>query len=484
MAPIKQLIEEPFGPYPDHIILSSSGIPQGKNLPRLRRLRLRQNNKIIGLDTCEHLVPPTKSSNPVSCFGVLVIESLAWLSDTGRILLAKELNKRDENWAGARSKQNSKSAAPNQALTLEGVYGKKPARGSKISVWINFEKESPASFMAADDHPESLLLSSKAGHRFYEIVYRLVALIKEIVDKYKLPEKTAEVENFVNGYLLIHKEKAWSHATIFAEENEEQPVKPRLRHISHAEVREGFAAHSGWLLAFYLLSPKCPIDVGRWCEFIAKVRIAKKAPKSGTWSQTYEDDEIWASDDEGSPSSIAKTLAKFGGPAEGWEKKLRRAITRQASPPWSSQGNALTNNTRRAALTYDPDFSEPSTPGCSDSEDDSAPPQIFHPILLHMARPPTLRPGRFIWDCPVPKCEFSLNLLEFKQTGRDEGVPEAVVRNRQFENFQDEQLQTFLYQRVSDHYTVDHLGISVKPYEDKQKFKAEFMKKKMVLTRL
>ncbi|KAJ6502147.1 hypothetical protein C8R45DRAFT_610428 [Mycena sanguinolenta] len=481
MAPasLKQLIEEPFGPYPDHVILSSSWIPKGKNLPQLRRLRIRQNDESIGLDTCEHLVPPTRPSNPVSCFGVLVIESLAWLSDTGKILLARELNKRDANWAGARSSQKSKKTAPSGGLTLQAVYGQQPVGGSKISVWINFEKENAALFMTADAHPESLLLGSKDKHRFYEIVsmdrltyfrssnfldrYRLVALIKEIVDKYKIPEKNAE---------------AWSHATIFAEKDEEQPVKPRLRHISHVEVRERFAAHSGWLLAFYLLSPKCPIDVGRWCEFIAKVRIAKKAPKSGSWSQTYEDDDIWASDDDGSPSAIAKTLAKFGGSAEEWEKKLHRAITRQASPPWSRHDQPITNDPRRVALAYDSDFSELSTPGCSDSEDDSAPPQTFHPILLHMARPPTLRPGRFIWDCPVPKCEFSLDVLDFKKTGENEEVPEAVVRNRQFENFQDEQLRTFLYQRVSDHYTVDHLGISVKPYEDKQKFKTEFMKRK------
>ncbi|KAJ7256510.1 hypothetical protein B0H12DRAFT_512042 [Mycena haematopus] len=496
MAPttIKKLIEKPFGPYPDDVILNSSGIPQGRNLPQLRQLRIRQSNKSIGLDTCEHLIPPAKPPNPVSCFGVLVIENLSWLSDAGKTLLTRELNERDAN-LGARSSQNSRKIIQKRQLTLEGLYGQKPAEGSKIAVWIKFEKESPALFMTATDHPESLLLSSKDGHRFYEILtmdrltyflssnfldrYRLVALIKEITVKYAIPPNTAEVNNFVNAYLLIHKEKAWSYATIFAEEDEE-PVRPRLRHISHAEVREGFAAHSGWLLAFYLISSSCPIDVARWCEFISKVRVAKKARKSGTWSQTYEDDEIWASDDDGSPSAIAKTLEKFGWTAEEWEKRLRRAITRQVSPPLSlNYDKPFASSSKRRAFTYDSDFSEPSTPGCSDSEYDSdSSSHPYHPILLHMAQPPTLRPGRFVWDCPIPKCEYALDLLNLKNDRRNEGVPEAVVRNKQFENLQDEQVQTFLYQRVSDHYTVEHLGISVKPYQDKQKFRAEFMKRK------
>ncbi|KAF7363803.1 hypothetical protein MSAN_01038200 [Mycena sanguinolenta] len=489
MAPasLKHLIEEPFGPYPDHVILNSSWTPRGKSfLPQLRRLRIRQNNESIGLDTCENLVAPTNPSNPIFCFGVLVIQNLAWLSDTGKILLARELNKRDENWAGARSSQNSGKVAPSGRLTLQAVYGQQPARGSKISVWINFEKENAALFMTAVNHPESLLLSSKDQHRIYEIVsmerptyslssnfldrYRLVALIKEIVVKDNIDERVAEVENLVKAYLSIHRERAWSHAIIFAKN--EVPVKPCLRHISNAEVRELFAAHSDWLLAHYLLSPKCPIDVERWCKFIANVCIAKKARES-----EYED-KIWISDDDASPSSIAKTLAEFGGTAEEWEKRLRTAIARppQANPSYSNPDKPVASKLSGPALTYDPDFSEASTPGCSDPEDDSAPPQVFHPILLYMARPPALRPGRFIWDCPVPKCEFSLNLLDLKETVRDEGAPETVVRDKQFENFQDEQLQTFLYQRVSDHYTVDHLGINVKPYEDKQKFKTEFMK--------
>lgn len=161
--------------------------------------------------------------------------------------------------------------------------------------------------------------------------YRLVALINQIVAKYEIPPNTAQIDNFVNGYLLIHKENLWSYATIFAEQ--EQPphqvsVKPHLRHVSHAEVRESFAAHSGWLLAFYLPKRSRPIDVRLWCEFITKVRVAKRAPKSKTWSQTYEDDEIWASDEEGTPEAIAKTLEKFGGTAGNWEKKIRNAITR------------------------------------------------------------------------------------------------------------------------------------------------------------
>jgi hypothetical protein len=163
--------------------------------------------------------------------------------------------------------------------------------------------------------------------------YRLVALIKQIMDntQYNLTPNSAEVNDLVSAYLLKHKGERLSHAVIFAKDGE-APVNPLLRHVSRAEVRGIFAAHSGWLLAFYLLKKQranCPINIRAWCEFIFKVRAAKKARKSGTWSQTYEDDDIWASDDEASYKAISQTLVKFGGTADSWEKKLTHAVTQR-----------------------------------------------------------------------------------------------------------------------------------------------------------
>ncbi|KAJ6531297.1 hypothetical protein B0H19DRAFT_1191117 [Mycena capillaripes] len=498
MAPptIKELIEEPFGPYPDSVILNPGWVPQGTKLPQLRCLRLCQNEQFIGLDTCERfLVPPKRASSPVSFFGVLIIEQLAWLSEAGKTFLKSDLNARDETFPGQRASQNSRKATQRRELTLEGLYGQMPAGGSRIKVWILCEKENRAMFMTTKSYPNSLILNSKYQHRSYEILtmdrptyffssnflerYRLVALIEEIAAKHELTD--AEVDPFVNAYLMKHKTEALSYAVIFAEEGE-APVKPRLRHISHAEVRGIFAAHSGWLLAFYLLKKKspCPINIRSWCEFIVKVRVAKRAPKSGNWSQTYEDEEIWASDEEDSHAAIAKTLSKFGGKTAMWEEKITKAITKRVSPSRLFDDDddiqPVASNSKQRYLNYDPDFSEPSTPGCSDSEYDSDAPSLSFPPILERMTQPTLLPGRFIWDCPIPKCEYRIDFLNLEP--QDHGLSETYVQRKQFIDLRDEHIETVLRRRVSNHYCEKHLGLSsTKLRENKQGFIAELLKK-------
>ncbi|KAJ7709466.1 hypothetical protein B0H17DRAFT_1028079 [Mycena rosella] len=497
--PIKDLLKEPFGPYPDCDILDPAFKPQGTKLLQLERLRLQRDGQYIGLDSIErYLEPPTASQanpSPVYLFGVLVIQELAWLSSAGRIILTKELNKRDVKLSNPRSSQNSRKSTQLRELRLEPLYGQTPGfgEGFKIKVWLRCQKENAAMFMTAKDYPASLIINSRDQHRSYEILsidrtiydisrnflerYRLVALIAEIMDAYKLdsnrPEvddpPDLEVETFITAYLLQHKQKGLSYTTIFSSEDD-APAKPLLRHISRAEMRSIFAAHSAWLLAFYLRAPrkKCPIDIRSWCTFIHKVRVAKEASKSGNWGETYEDDEIWDPDTDESYASIAKTLAKFGGLATGWERRLINAITK-ASVTKSDSGSPeprphIARRSKRA-LNYDPDFSPESTPGCSDSEYDSdsvSPPFAAPRILLHMSQPPVLRPGRFIWDCPIPKCGRSIDLL--KLTPQDlEAVKDVIfhvyVREKQYLNLRDVNVQRALCQMVSHHYCHDHLGL-------------------------
>ncbi|KAJ7481223.1 hypothetical protein B0H11DRAFT_1237172 [Mycena galericulata] len=163
MAPptIKELIDEPFGPYPDYVILDPGYRPKGAKLPQLRRLRLSQDGQSIGLDTSErYLSSPKKASSPVLFFGVLVIEKLTWLSEAGKQFLTCDLNERDGNWTGQRSSQNSRKSTQFRNLTLPGLYGQKPSEGFKIKVWIRCEKEVPAMFMTDPTYSQSLLLGS------------------------------------------------------------------------------------------------------------------------------------------------------------------------------------------------------------------------------------------------------------------------------------------------------------------------------------
>ncbi|KAJ7137712.1 hypothetical protein C8R44DRAFT_335511 [Mycena epipterygia] len=492
------LLEEPFGPYQDSDILDPAYHPKGKQLPQLRRLRLRQDDQSIGLDICErHVEPPEKASSPVFFFGILIIEKLVYLSDKGKRLLKAELNDRDAK--AGRASQNSRKLQLRQ-LTLEGLYGQTPGGGSKIKVWIRCEKESGAMYMTDKDYPTSLLLKSKDQHRCYEIItidrsiyercrnflerYRLVALIAEIVAQYDLPENTVEVDTLVEAYLRQHKSKGLSYAVIFSEEGN---PKPLLRHVSHAEVRAIFAAHAGWLLSFYLVQRKikCPIDIGEWCKFIGKVRVAKRAARSGNWSKTYEDPEIWGSDADDSPASIAKTLEKFGGNAANWEKRLINAITNRSSSRLFADDDLVeyvsSGSKVKRRPNYDPDFSEPSTPGCSDSEYDSESSPFPSPrILLHMYQAPVLLPGRFKWDCPIPKCMHSIDFLNLTSQDIELIKPpfDVYIGGKQYNDLRDENVQTALCQMVSHHYCQHlHLDSTNLTHQKKNKFISELSKK-------
>ncbi|KAJ7172119.1 hypothetical protein C8R46DRAFT_1084870 [Mycena filopes] len=480
MVPIKQLLAKPFGPYEDSQILSSSWVPKGKNLPQLSRVQLRQNDKsIIGLDLSErYLDAPETPSGPVFFFGILVIDKLEWLSEVGRAVLQKELNER-EVLTGHRSSQNSQRAIQAQ-LSLNGLY---EGNGFKISVTIYCQKDSAAMYMTDKYYPHSLVLNSKNQRRSWEIIslerstyflssnflerYRLAALIADITEKYKEQYKDgpkARIDMLVKEYLSKHKEEGWSHVVIFAEGGA-IPEPPLLRHISQAEVREVFAAHSGWLLAFYLLkSGPCSLDVREWCGFIREVRRAKRSRKVGAWARTHEDDEIWASDrddesdDASLAKSIAKSLAKFGGNPLKWEKLLLNAMNIRTGVTSRAIDYDIQLVRSKHRLIHDPDFSEPSTPGCSDAEYDSDSCEVDPPpIPPHMREPPSLLPGRFIWDCPVPQCRHSIDFLKPDNIPGN-GLSETYVRNQQFCNLQDEHVQRVLCRMVEQHY-LEHIRI-------------------------
>ncbi|KAK7038050.1 hypothetical protein R3P38DRAFT_534646 [Favolaschia claudopus] len=507
MAPaIRDLLTEPFGPYPDNFLLNPDWKPKGKNLPQLENLRIKQEGKFIGLDICDRWVsPPTKPLGRVFFSGVLVIEDLSWLSEVGKTALTNEINERDVNWAGQRLSQNSKKTVQCRQLSLEGLYGRPPAGGFKVKVWIQAEKAKSAMFMTATDHPKSLLLQSKEppdSPRNYEVIemerntyalstnflerYQLVAFIKDAAKKFDIPPNEAEATNLVDAYLKMHQENAWSYAAIFSDDpprgKELAKIRLRLRHVSHDEVYNIFARHSTWLLAFYL-SPRsrnCPLDVRSWCQFINKVRSAKRSMRSGNWGRSYEDSDIWTEGNklDESHAAIATYLEKFGSTAEEWERKLDNTVTGKVSPTRDLTPDILIldHPARQPSVEYDSDFSELSTPGCSDSEDDfDPPPDQIHNILHYMNQPPDLIPGRLCWDCPIPKCNYTVDLRTLKNTGR-ESLPRAIVRKKQFTSLNDAQVQMFLMRSMSDHFCKDHFHIQkVKLHKDKEKFFHEFL---------
>lgn len=96
----------------------------------------------LSLDETEYLKEAPSSSriaeHDVETFGVLEIERLDWLSETGKEWLVQDLRKRDDDF---------KIVGKPSRISLESVYGDGVNSGSTISVWLKFDKILSATYM-------------------------------------------------------------------------------------------------------------------------------------------------------------------------------------------------------------------------------------------------------------------------------------------------------------------------------------------------
>jgi hypothetical protein len=108
------------------------------------------------LDETELLKEAPSSSriaqHAVETFGVLEIEKLDWLSETGKKWIAQDLRKRDDDFRTV--------GRPSQ-MTLESVYGDGVNSGSTISVWVKFDKILSAAYMTCGYYCFSSSTTSK-----------------------------------------------------------------------------------------------------------------------------------------------------------------------------------------------------------------------------------------------------------------------------------------------------------------------------------
>jgi len=110
------------------------------------------------LDYTEFVGVSPQNLPNVRFFGVLKVESLGWLSDTGKEYLEAELRERDEEINGIDDDEygidrdwtaSARGSRFQSGLTLERLYGSRPGEGSKISVWLCCEKNMAAAFLTS-----------------------------------------------------------------------------------------------------------------------------------------------------------------------------------------------------------------------------------------------------------------------------------------------------------------------------------------------
>ena len=109
---------------------------------------------------------------------------------------------------------------------------------------------------------------------------------------------------------------------------------------------------------------------------------------------------------------------------------------------------------RKGEFSYDGDFSEPSTPGMSDTDSDIQSDIFAQPIPQCVFDPPEIPPGRFTWFCCIPDCPYAIDLLNLKEEDLD-GLQEhtaCILKSKSWSSVRDAPVQQSLQYLVNIHY--------------------------------
>ncbi|THU92103.1 hypothetical protein K435DRAFT_216770 [Dendrothele bispora CBS 962.96] len=421
---LRQLISQPLGPYPESLILSESFPRKGSGfVPRLSSVYIDANKRASGLDYTEFVGVAPGGLPHVRFFGILEIENLSWLSDTGRECLQTELRERD-------GKLNRLDESSRSGLTLERLYGSRPGEGSKICVWLCCEKNVAAAFLTTDRHQSSLILYSRSQnatekpvYRTYEAVsldvqtyaksrnfferFRLLAFLKTLLDESTAPCAPPPLEDRTMSWLaeymlLYHRTQTKYHRHLpkltFSSSNDGGNLKyndsdmdsegntsrPRYpRHISTSEVYSILATHAEWLLAAQLATSDIRhhymnlVDLYIFCRKVAGVRgkdglgfvsLREKARRRKPdlkwgWGMEYRDP--FEREERNARETVNELdLTRFGGTRQSWADQIRRWCMklRKHDPIVFGPPVIMENE-------YDSDFTVDSSPPASDSDE-------------------------------------------------------------------------------------------------------------------
>nr|GAT43340.1 predicted protein [Mycena chlorophos] len=426
----------------------------------LKKVYMTLNGVATGLDATEHLIAPKRAQGEIRFIGRLKIEDLSWLSPEGH----------------ARLEARVMALPPCIPLSQLAVLG----RAMLPTVELICKKETPAMYMTSSDFRNDLVLSSAHGHRPFRIRYlseECAAQSTNFIERYEWVKAINDLVGSTHfGPLAPNKLMEWRR------EERARTVKPPHKpdHISHAEMRKELSPHAAWLLAYFTLGRNMDtLDVPAWCDFIHDCEESYRGEPS-TWKSAYGLRE--PQDVVRTLGTISKVLARFCYTPTDWLKRLQRVIG--AMPviprgpiqlPVHSQHISVVlprrDPFRALTPTYDLDFEDASTSGESDSEDEEAQaqaianwaPPTFFAFFMH---PPRFRLNSFIWECPVPRCEHTLNFLNLPRLKEEDNLDKFVLEAR-WNTTEDVIVQRVLNRRVYDHYC-DHLRLSSDPKDEER----------------
>lgn len=421
----------------------------------------------VGLDQTDFILPPPKPThNPrqrfmrgeVWVYGELTVQNIQWLSEKGQRLLESKVRKRDDEGTIAGSTPSRVTLTQLYGWLDKGNYTKRPRivlrfRRQMQARWANIagidrivmeSSEMNRTFIIRGMESECYGQSMNWLHR--EQMFRLMKrLIQDAHPQQPIEGRTARW--FMDQYRaqilpmdrrrrIIPGEHEGSQSIVSLEAT---VVEERfLRHLSAAELISSFAEQCEGLLANQIASTSDHVQLFNVKDWAAFCRLAHRN-RLDAWNQGVR----WGlPPGVNSPHELIKDddgvfgLERFGGVKEDWKKKLEEALKRQSkrkerraptpspplvfSPPTSKKRK---RNEVKPDAIFDPDFSEPSTEGESDSDDDQSDPPAPSYLSLQTPRVPQ---GHRRWHCPHSGCHFSISKLELFQSRKFDPVKYAA----------------------------------------------------------
>ncbi|KAI0365265.1 hypothetical protein BV20DRAFT_1046830 [Pilatotrama ljubarskyi] len=453
---LRELLEEPFGPYPEEKVLTSAckGTTR-KNPTSLRRLLLESAGITTGLNETEACQPGHDvvrfSEIPVRFRAVLEIQSLSWLTEDALERIERELQARDVRARGGYARASASN------ISLRKLYEATPGfQGGQLKVKVEIEsiKHLPAVYPTSEHVSDGLLIISKTTQ--YLARYRILQVLKDLLaldagsnhfgfNRTPLSQRTPEW--FVDLYMkhMAQHGAARCVRPVHDSDSDSDVVPGRggrmrperehtLRHVSRAEVFSHIATHAEWIVEQVAKTRLNKwIDVDLWKAWLVDVRrMRRQAARAGIRWGVWDGVEVSLDEED------AEALPLPPKPRRGKKTNQKRGLTRPASR--ASRASGTTTSTRRSTAspgvttstyytpayvddtrlrTYDPDFSPASTPPGSPSSSSSGlpsrSPSPVDPDLSALIPSDFLVPPQvtatFRWACTMPNCAYQIDLL-------------------------------------------------------------------------
>ncbi|KAI6168878.1 hypothetical protein EDD17DRAFT_1465130 [Pisolithus thermaeus] len=490
---LQELLQQPLGPYHDKDVLNEACRPPGQPKLFLYSFVLEHNGRVTGLDQSETPLDGQVEDHRKFRFrGTLKIGDPDWLSDWGVKLVEAEL---DLRWSECTLREGGRRGPP---LTLKELYdnGQLQYSGSEhrdssddceLLLRIQGERGQPAVFMRADPAKEGLLWTSKDQFRQYEVLtmdvatysfsenffwrYRLLALMKEIVDRYRyVPIESRDPEWFVDKYIqdFAYPEGGKHPRVIYdsADSDLDEERVPRIPrqplHVHKSEILGLFAAHAEWLVTNEVARRHKIFNVKVWDKFRKRVKKERReAARNGVvWGwpigqESRVEDPISSASSEEDEDYIVERNPVIGKPTPLVQRKLEIARKKRLSGRKRIESSTSESESDVQGHAYVSDFSGDSDSPWEPEEFPTADKEVLRLVPWQFTIPPDPPDATGRWQCPLPSCQYNIDLRHLTEENKKD-VDDRIIRRLMQKDWQniymDNMVVRGFLQMVRNHY--------------------------------